>query len=222
MKGRYGVIFDFDGVMVDTEPIYFQAMQEMARRRGKEFSLRVKKEVMGTGGLLSMRIMKERLGLRESPEELLRERGEIFARLLRESGIRPMPGLFSAIRVFNQMDFAKAIASSSRREWIIWGLEELKLKDEFPVIVSGEEVREAKPAPEIFLLASKRLGLERERCLVLEDTIIGVQSAKGAGMKVIAIPNQYNQDEDFSRADLRLNSLTEIHEALIRTLLLKR
>jgi beta-phosphoglucomutase-like phosphatase (HAD superfamily) len=133
-----------------------------------------------------------------------------------------MPGLFSAIRVFNQMDFAKAIASSSRREWIIWGLEELKLKDEFPVIVSGEEVREAKPAPEIFLLASKRLGLERERCLVLEDTIIGVQSAKGAGMKVIAIPNQYNQDEDFSRADLRLNSLTEIDEALIRTLLLKR
>lgn len=216
----FGVIFDFDGVIVDTEPLYFQAMQQMAKKRGKDFSLETKKEVMGTGGLLSMKIMKERLALRESPEELLKERGEIYGALLKQFGISPMPGLFSALNLFNEMGFDKAIASSAQRKWIELGLKSLGITQEFKVIISGEEVKEAKPNPEIFLLASKRLGIKKERCLVLEDTITGVKAAKAAGMRCIAIPNQYNRDEDFSRADITICSLEKINERLIGEVLL--
>lgn len=216
----FGAIFDFDGVIVDTEPLYFQAMQQMAKKRGKVFTLETKKEVMGTGGLLSMKIMKERLSLRETPEELLKERSKIYGRLLERFGFSPRPGLFPTLKLFKEMGFAKAIASSTQRKWIELGLRSLGITQEFKVIVSGEEVAEAKPDPEIFLLTSKRLRIKRGRCLVLEDTITGVRAAKAAGMKCIAIPNQYNRDEDFSRADLTIRSLKEISRRLIEELLL--
>ncbi len=218
---RYGAIFDLDGVMVDTEPIYFKAMQEMAKKRGKDFTLKIKKRVMGTGGLMSMKIMKENLGLRESPEELLAERGEIYGRLLREQGIRPMPGLFKVLTLLKEMGFDLAIASSSRRKWIELALKELGIAKEFKVIVSGEEVKEAKPAPDIFLLAVSRLGLKRERCFILEDTLVGVEAARRAGIKCIAIPNQYNRDEDFSCATLVVSGLGEINKRMIKNLFSK-
>ncbi len=215
---RYGAIFDFDGVLVDTEPIYFMAMQEMAKKRGKDFTLKIKKEVMGTGGLMSMKIMKERLALLEKPEELLAERGEIYGKLLKRQRIRPMPGLFKVLSLLNEMGFEKAIASSSRREWIELALKELNIVKEFKVIVSGEEVKEAKPAPDIFLLAVLRLGLKKERCFIIEDTLVGVAAAKRAGIRCIAIPNQYNRDEDFSQATLVIKSLEEINETMIKNL----
>ncbi|MEO0098239.1 MAG: HAD family phosphatase [candidate division WOR-3 bacterium] len=216
----FGAIFDYDGVIVDTEPIYLLAMQEMAKKRGKDFTLETKREVMGTGGLLSMKIMKERLSLKENPEELLKERSEIYGRLLSRFGIAPRPGLFFALTLFKKMGFEKAIASSSQRKWIEMGLKSLGIENEFKVIVSGEEVKEAKPAPEIFLLASSRLGIDKEKCLVLEDTLPGVKAAKGARMRCIAIPNQYNQDEDFSLADRKISSLLEITEEMIREIFL--
>ena len=216
---QYAVIFDFDGVMVDTEPIYWDAMNKMAKKRGKEVTLELKRKVMGAGGLISMSIMKESLGLSESSGELLEERGKIYGKLLQESGAKPMSGLFNVIDVMNKLKFRKAIASSSRLEWILFALKELDLVDEFPIIAHSREVEHGKPAPDIFILALKKLNLPSEKCVVLEDTVVGVESAKGAKIKCIAVPNQYNRDMDFSRADIVLKSLEEINEEMIKELM---
>jgi HAD superfamily hydrolase (TIGR01509 family) len=216
---EYGAIFDLDGVIVDTEPIYSEAMQKLAEKRGKEFTLEIKRKVMGTAGLISMSVMKKSLGLTESPEELLKERGKIYQKLLYEQGVKPMQGIFNAINVMNRLGLRKAIASSSRLEWIEFPLNELNLANEFDVIVHGNEVKYGKPAPDIFILALKKLGLPSDRCIVLEDTVVGVQSAKGAKIKCIAIPNQYNRDMDFSLADVVIKSLEEINEEMVRELL---
>lgn len=219
MNHQYAVIFDFDGVIVDTEPIYWDAMQKIAKRRGKEVTLELKKRVMGTGGIISMGIMKESLGLSESPEELLEERGKIYRKLLHKRGAKPMPGLFNAIDIVNKLKFRKAIASSSRLEWIDFALRELNLVNEFPIIAYYEEVKKGKPAPDVFILALKKLELPANRCVVLEDTVVGVESAKGAKIKCIAIPNQYNRDMDFSKADIVIRSLEQINEKMIKELL---
>jgi HAD superfamily hydrolase (TIGR01509 family) len=216
---QYGVLFDFDGVMVDTEPIYSEAMEKMFNDRGKTFVLDIKRRMMGTGGLVSMSIMKESLGLTESPEELLAERGDIYREVLHTKGVRPMPGLSHAISLVNGLGFKKAIASSSRLEWIEFALERLDLIHEFETVVHSGEVVHCKPAPDIFVLAAKKLGLSVSNCVVLEDTVTGLSSARAAGMKCIVIPNQYTKGMDFSTADVVIGSLKELTEEMIVELL---
>lgn len=218
-KIPYAVIFDFDGLIVDTEPIYLKACQKMAKIRGKKFTLDIKRKAMGTGGLISMSIMKESLGLTETPQELLEERGEVYGKLLYEKGAIPMPGLFHAIKVINQLKLRKAIASSARMKFIDFALKELNLINEFDVIAHGNEVANGKPAPDIFILALKKLDIPENRSIVLEDTIIGVESAKSAKIKCIAVPNQYNRDMDFSSADVVIKSLNKINKEMIKKLL---
>ena len=121
---QYAVIFDFDGLMANTEPIYWNAMQKMAKDRGEQVTLELKRKVMGAGGLLSMRIMKEFLGLSSSPEELLEEREKNYGELLHKNGAQPMYGLFDVIDLINKLNLKKTIASSSRLEWIEFILKE--------------------------------------------------------------------------------------------------
>lgn len=204
-----------DGLMVDTESIYTDAMREMARMRDKEFTLEMKRELMGRAGIESMEIFKQRLNLQESPEDLLEERGRVFGRLLSTSKIEPMPGLKELVGLLKRIGKRRAVASSSERHWIATILLRLGLEGEFEVVVSGEDVKKGKPHPEIYLLAAKRLHLPPERCLVLEDTPVGVMAAKEAGMRCIACPNQFTDGLDFHRADLVVSSLKEIDSNLI-------
>jgi HAD superfamily hydrolase (TIGR01509 family) len=216
---QYGVLFDFDGVMVDTEPIYSEAMEKMFTDRGQTFMLDIKRRMMGTGGILSMTIMKESLGLTESPEELLAERGDIYRELLHTKGVRPMPGLFYAMNLVNKLGFKKAIGSSSRLEWIEFALERLDLVNEFETVVHSGDVAHCKPAPDIFLLAAEKLELSTSKCIVLEDTVTGLSSARAAGIKCIVIPNQYTKGMDFSTADVVIASLEELTEGIVKGLL---
>lgn len=218
-KNNYGVIFDFDGLIVDTEPFYLQAMRKMAKKRGKSFSIDLKREVMGAGGLISMSIMKKALELPDSPQELLEDREKYYGEILFSKGVKPTTGLFNALKVINKLGFKKAIASSSRIKFIDFALEQLNIANEFDTISHGEEVANGKPAPDIFLLTLKKLELPATKCVVLEDTITGVRAGKSAGIKCIAIPNQYNQDTDFSLADAVIESLDELSEPLLKKLL---
>jgi len=211
------VIFDMDGLMVDTEPLYSKAMSQVAEKRGKSFTLEIKQKLMGRRAIESLTIFKEHLGLNESPEELLLEREEIYGKLLAQN-ITPMPGLFKLLELLNKLGLRKAIASSSKQRWIELIINKLGIVDQFEIIVSGEEIKHGKPDPEIYLLTSKKLNLAPEECLVLEDALSGVASAKAAKMKCITVPNQFTQGLDFSNADLVVNSLEEIDEALLKRL----
>lgn len=211
------VIFDMDGLMVDTEPLYSQAMQQVAIKRGKSFTLELKQKMMGRVAIDSMRIFKEALRLDESPEEILEEREEIYGKLIAD-GVNPMPGLFKVLELLNKMGIKKAIASSSKRCWIELIINKLGIEKQFEIIVCGQEIERGKPNPDIYLLAAKKLNIRPEECLVLEDTVSGLTGAKAANMKCIAIPNQFTQGLDFSSADIILNSLEEINEEMLKTL----
>lgn len=209
------VIFDMDGLMVDTEPLYSKAMSEVAAKRGKCFTLEIKQKLMGRLAIDSLTIFREQLGLNESPQELLAEREEIYGKLLSQN-VSPMPGLFKLLELLNKLKIRKAIASSSKRKWIDLIINKLGIIEQFEIIVSGEEIKQGKPHPEIYLLVAQKLNLNPEECLVLEDAISGVSAAKSAKMKCIAVPNQFTQGVDFSLTDLVVNSLEEIDEPLLK------
>ncbi|MEW6681228.1 MAG: HAD family phosphatase [bacterium] len=209
------VIFDMDGLMVETESLYSKAAIEIARRRNKEFTLKIKQEMMGRLGIESMRIFKERLSLLESPQELLSERAIIYDRLLRKEGVKPMPGLYELLNLLDSLKIPYSIASSSKRRWIDFILESLKIKDRFVSILSGEDIKNGKPDPEIYIKAIKILGKPQEKCLILEDATSGVISAKKAGAKCIAVRNEFNQGLSFKEADLVLESLKDITKEVL-------
>lgn len=208
-------VFDMDGLMVDTESLYTLAMAEIARRRGREFPLRLKQELMGRLGIESMTIFRERLGLCETASSLLEERGRIFGGLLASSKIEPMPGLLELLSLLKREGIRRAIASSSKRCWIEEIVTRFGLEDEFEVIVSGDESRQGKPDPEIYLLAAKRLDIPPALCIVFEDTPVGVMAAKQAGMRCIACPNQFTRGLDFGAADALVDSLENVDLNLI-------
>jgi HAD superfamily hydrolase (TIGR01509 family) len=139
----------------------------------------------------------------------VRERDEIFKDLL-DKELKTMPGLWEVLDLLDSLNIKKAIATSSKKYWLDLILERINLKDRFVVTVSGDEVRRGKPNPEIYLLVCHRLMLRPDECLVLEDTPAGVTSAKEAGMKAVAIPNEYTKELNFPLADKRIDSLLDI------------
>jgi len=212
------VIFDMDGLIVDTEPLYSRAAIEIAKKRNKEFTLEIKQEMMGRLGIESMRIFKERLSLDESPEELLFERGILYDRLLKEEGAKPMPGLFEILGLLDSLKIPYSIASSSKRIWIDFILESLKIKDRFVSILSCEDIKRGKPDPEIYIKSIEILKKPKEECLVLEDAISGVIAGKRAGCKCIAVRNEFNRNLEFEGADLVVESLLDITKELLERL----
>jgi HAD superfamily hydrolase (TIGR01509 family) len=212
---KKAVNFDMDGLIVDTEPLYMIALSKVAQARGKSYPLSLKQEMMGRRAIDSLRIFKERLGLSDSVEELLKERDEIFEDLLEKEKIKPMPGFFELLDNINKLSLKKAISSSSKREWIDIILKKLGIFSEFEVIISGDEVTHGKPHPEIYLLSLKRLNVSPKECIVFEDTVTGVESAKSAGLYCIAVPNQFSKGQDFSKADLVVDSLERIDMNLL-------
>lgn len=210
------IIFDMDGLIVNTETLYSKAVQKVIGKREKQYTFKVKRQMMGRTGIEAMRILKDKLGLKKSAEEILKEREKIYGRILSQTKIKPFPGTLELLKLLNALRIKKALASSSSGKWIKLTLKKLNIAKEFKVVVSGDEVKKGKPNPEIYLLAAKRLDLSPQDCLVLEDSLAGVKSAKRAGMKCIAVPNKYTKGIDFSRADKVVNSLEEINYSLIK------
>ncbi|MDI6780578.1 MAG: HAD family phosphatase [bacterium] len=204
------IIFDMDGLMVDTEYLYSIALQKIAQKRGKDFTLTLKKAMIGRQGTSSMDIFKERLGLEETAEELLTERECIYGDLLHEAELVPMPGLLELLLLADDMAIPVAIASSSQERWIGIVLNKLGINNRFKAIVSGYEVKNSKPYPDIYLLAAERLGIQSQYCLALEDTPVGIEAAKRAGMISVAVPNKYSNGLDFSMADMVIISLKDV------------
>lgn len=203
-------VFDMDGLMVETESLYTQALTEIANKKGKIIPKKTRQQIMGRDAIDGMTILKKDLDLEESVLEILNQRENIYQKLLINAILEPLPGLIELLNLLEQMQFQKALASSSQKQWIDIILKKLNITSFFKTIVSRDEVKKSKPNPEIYLLAAKKINLNPNQCLALEDTIPGIEAAKKAGMKCIAIPNKFNKNDIFSEADLVLNSLCEI------------
>jgi HAD superfamily hydrolase (TIGR01509 family) len=209
-RSTAAAVFDLDGVIVESEELWDQARESLARERGGRWSERAQADMMGMSSLEWSRYMHDVVGLDEPPEEI---NGEVVRRMLARYADAPplIDGAVDAVRRLGER-WPLAVASSSNREIIDAVLAAAGLASAFLATVSSEEVARGKPAPDVYLEAARRLGRDPTRCAAIEDSSSGIRSAKAAGMRVIAIPNRrYPPDDDaFASADVVLVSIREL------------
>jgi HAD superfamily hydrolase (TIGR01509 family) len=210
------VVFDMDGVVVDSEQVWDDVREQLAKERGGRWHDRAQADMMGMSSPEWSRYMHERIGLAEPPEEI---NDEVVSRMLeRYRGELPLiDGAVDAVRRLAS-DFRLAIASSSNRPLIEAVLETAGIAGEFDVTVSSEEVARGKPAPDVYLEAARRLGVAPERCAAVEDSSNGLRSAHAAGMRVLAIPNAHYPPapDALAHADAVVASPAELTAELVR------
>lgn len=198
------VIFDMDGVLVDSEPLLFEAERVLLAELGAELTEEIKKPFIGMGGHEVLQALMDHFGLEADVVALGKHKGEIYLELARTvPGFAPTAELARALHADG---IPLAIASGSSYEGIAICLAAIGLTDAFPVQVSVSSVAHGKPAPDVFLAAAGQLGVDPGDCLVVEDAIHGVEAALAAGMRVIAIPSVTDPlDPGFRRADLLID-----------------
>lgn len=182
------VIFDLDGVLVDSEPWWDEVRVAFATAHGRRWTEDDRAAVMGPNSLGWARIMRARLALEMPVDEIVRSIvGGVVARY-RE---RPTPVIDGAVEAVRRiaMRLPVAVASSAHRDVIDAAISALGLDDTFAVVVSSDEVADGKPAPDVYLEAARRLGAAPARCLVVEDSLNGVRAGKDAGMTVVLVPS---------------------------------
>lgn len=193
------LIFDMDGLMIDSERLYFAAEREMAAAHGKEIRDEQLWPLMGRKPIESLRLLRKILGIGTPPEELLAWRNRLMLEKMRRD-LGAMPGLFEILDVFKGR-LKLAVATGAQQEFLDIALDTLRIREYFDVLQTADAVERGKPDPEIYLIACRRLGLQPGECIVLEDARNGVLAGKAAGCPVIAVPSDYTRGQDFSEAD---------------------
>jgi HAD superfamily hydrolase (TIGR01509 family) len=200
------VVFDLDGVLVDSEPLHFRAANRVLGRYGHAIGEVDYVACIGLGEVATWRLWRERYGLSEPLSRLLDE--HTAARLEEIAAApAPIPEAVDLARRLHGAGLPLAIASSSTPPVIDALLRAIGLDNLFPVRVSGEEVQHSKPAPDVYLAAAARLRVAARACLAIEDSAPGVTAATRAGMTCIAVPNRWTAHQDFGNADMVLESL---------------
>jgi HAD superfamily hydrolase (TIGR01509 family) len=211
------VVFDLDGLLLDSEHLWDEVREALARERGGRWHDRAQADMMGMSSREWSRYMHERIGLAESPEEISEE---VVRRMVTLYGERlPLvPGAREAVERLAAR-WPLGLASSSNRPLIDLALEVSGMDAHFRVSISSEEVARGKPAPDVYLEAASRLRVEPARAAAIEDSHNGILSAAAAGMRVVAIPNRRFPpgQEALRRAEVVLSSLAELTpEAITR------
>jgi len=215
MSAIEAVVFDLDGVLVDSEHVWDEVREALARERGGRWHEGAQADMMGMSSTEWSRYMHDAIGLAESPEEI---NAEVVRRMLdRYSSELPLvPGAVEAAERLGA-GFRLAVASSSNRPLIDAVLSASGLDERFEVTVSSEEVARGKPAPDVYLEAARRLGIPPARCAAVEDSGNGIRAAHAAGMRVLAIPNRrYPPPSDaLALADVVLDSVEKLTPTVV-------
>jgi HAD superfamily hydrolase (TIGR01509 family) len=201
------VVFDLDGVLLQSEEVWDAVRERYVRAAGGRYDDEVQRAMMGMSAPEWSRYLHEEAGVQEEPEDINRDVVERMLEAYRRE-LPLLPGAVEAVRRTAE-SFPLGLASSSNREVFEAVLDLAGIADCFSATVSSEEVRRGKPAPDVYLEAARRLGVEPERCAAVEDSHAGIRSAKSAGMRVVAIPNaSYPPD----------NEALELADAVVRSL----
>jgi HAD superfamily hydrolase (TIGR01509 family) len=209
------VVFDMDGVLIESEEIWDAVREAYARERGGRYDADIQRAMMGMSSPEWSRYLHETAGVPDAPEEI---NAEVVRRLLESyrAHLPLMPGAVDAVKRLAE-HHPLAVASSSNRPLIDAVLELAGLAQYFKATVSSEEVPRGKPAPDVYLEAARRLGVASERCAAVEDSHGGIRAAKAARMFTIAFPNPtYPPDEEsLAQADVVIRSLDELTPELV-------
>jgi pseudouridine-5'-monophosphatase len=202
------IIYDVDGLLLDTEPFYTQVSKKIAGRYGKTFDWSVKSRMIGKQSRDSAEIFTKALDLPLSPLQYLAERSALLEELFPSA--QPLPGAEAITHHFSEHRIPQALATSSDSRH--FELKTSRHRDWFALfqcIVLGDDpaVAQGKPAPDIFLVAAQRLGAAPARCLVFEDSPAGVEAARAAGMSVVAVPDPHMDRRVYQGADRIIDRL---------------
>jgi HAD superfamily hydrolase (TIGR01509 family) len=209
------VVFDLDGVLIDSEQVWDDVREALARERGGRWHERAQRDMMGMSSPEWSRYMHESIGLSESPEEINRI---VVERMVERYAAGPpwLPGAIDTVRRI-AAEFVLGLASSSNRELIDLVLEAGDIAGCFRATASSEEVAAGKPAPDVYLEVARRLDVDPHECAAVEDSHNGIRSAKAAGMRCVAIPNaHFPPGEAVSEADAVVGSLAELTPEVLR------
>lgn len=212
------VIFDMDGLLVDTETCDYHSWRELHEAHGLELTL---PDFCYNAGLYGTwdRMYAELAEASGHPAEALHEaRLPRYMELVAER-LQPSVELVSLLDTLEAQGIRRAIASSSDSDWVAYLVDGLGLRSRFQAIATGHDVERRKPAPDVYLLAAERLGVDPRRCVALEDSAHGLQAARAAGMRAVAIPNPVSEHQDLSLAHARVLHFGEVTLALLRRLL---
>ena len=209
------VIFDVDGLMVDSEPLQTLAWNIYLEPFGYHIGPEEKALLLGRRVIESATLMKSRLGLPGEPELIVAGRKPILFSLIREN-LRPMPGLHEVVAACERRRLKTAIASSSYTDYVALVLQMIDLESRLAAVVTGDQISSGKPDPEVFLKAAESLAVHPSRCLVLEDSPNGVIAAKRAGMRCAAINSSPSAVAELSAADVIHPHLSAVIPDIVR------
>jgi len=212
------VIFDMDGVLVDSEAVWDDVRKRFAEEHGGRWHEQAQRDMMGMSSVEWSRYVHDRLGVDMDPEEISTTVANSVADSYRET-LPLLPGAVEAVKELAR-EWRLGLASSSNRHVIDLVLELADVAGDFQVTVSSEEVGAGKPAPDVYLEAARRLEADPEACVAIEDSTNGIRSAHAAGMAVVAVPNADFPPEEAAvqLAALTLGSLTDLKPEAIRAL----
>lgn len=207
---KKAIVFDFDGLILDTETADYQAWQEVFAQHGTELSLDVWLPIIGgsEGDLDMYQLLADQIGRAVNREEIRATRRTRTRQLVATQPI--LPGVLEVIEYAEQNGLSLGVASSSNAAWVHGNLQRMNLIHRFKTIRTGDEVEKTKPDPTLYRLAVQDLGVQPHEAIALEDSENGVRAAKAAGLFCVAVPNPLQKHLDYAEADLRLESLADL------------
>jgi len=203
-----GVTFDMDGLMFNTEDLYDQVTGIVLQRRGKSVDLALKQKMMGLPGRNAYEVLQRDLQLSDPYEVFHQEMEEIFAERLPRQ-IAKMQGLDDLLDLLESHQIPKGVATSSTRKFAQAALGCFDLISRFEFVLTGEDVVQGKPHPEIYLRSAQQLGVHPQQMLALEDSWNGSRAAVAAGAFTVAVPTEHSLGLDFSHVDLVVSTLAD-------------
>lgn len=210
------VLFDMDGVLINTEPLHYRMWKETFRGRGLEIDYDVYKGCIGATDAFLMELILNNYGRDfRNDKNLSKERAVIEKRIIEEEGFPEMPGVEEMLRRLYEAGFLLAVASSSPPERIHDAMNYIGAGQYFSLLNSAENVAHSKPAPDIYLDTAKRLGAAPEECIVLEDSENGSIAAVSAGMICVGLNNPDSGEQNLERAAVIIRTLQEFTPELI-------
>ena len=215
-------IFDMDGVIIDSEPFHWDVNKRIFSELGIKVSKGEYRRYIGSSNTNMWTDLKKRYGLSQPLEALVNMQGSGNIDFLRENSFDPIPGISELIQDLKKNGIAVGLASSSPHIAIDIVLKKFAFESYFSAVVSGEDFKNSKPAPDIFLKAALLLQTPPDECVVIEDASHGVAAAKAAGMKCVGFANKNSWGQDLSGADLIIDDLRKLNVERIRTLFITR